>query len=82
MGLLTLPGDPARRHGRRCAALVRAPARRTTRDLDEVADIYDSFKDPARPAAIRHVVRAVVDWRARSSPWPTAPTSPRRCRCA
>ncbi len=32
------------------------------RDLDEVADIYDSFKDPRTRAAIRHVVRAVVDW--------------------
>ena len=34
-----------------------------TRDLDEVATIYDSFKDPKARAAIRHVVRAVVDWR-------------------
>ena len=33
------------------------------RDLDEVADIYDSFKDPRTRVAIRHVVRAVVDWR-------------------
>jgi pimeloyl-ACP methyl ester carboxylesterase len=33
------------------------------RDLGEVADIYDSFKDPRTRAAIRHVVRAVVDWR-------------------
>jgi pimeloyl-ACP methyl ester carboxylesterase len=33
------------------------------RDLDEVADIYDSFKDPRTRAAIAHVVRAVVDWR-------------------
>ena len=36
---------------------------RQLRDLDEVADIYDSFKDPSTRAAIRHVVRAVVDWR-------------------
>lgn len=34
-----------------------------TRDLDAVADIYDSFKDERTRAAIRHVVRAVVDWR-------------------
>lgn len=34
-----------------------------TRDLDEVAAIYDSFKDPKARAAIRHVVRAVVDWK-------------------
>jgi pimeloyl-ACP methyl ester carboxylesterase len=33
------------------------------RDLDEVACIYDSFKDPRARHAIRHVVRAVVDWR-------------------
>ncbi|MGN6781221.1 MAG: alpha/beta fold hydrolase [Marmoricola sp.] len=32
-----------------------------TRDLGEIADIYDSFKDPHARAAIRHVVRAVVD---------------------
>ncbi len=36
---------------------------RATRDLDEVAEIYDSFRDPFARAAIRHVVRAVVDWR-------------------
>ena len=40
-----------------------APACGQTRDLGEVADIYDSFKDPHTRAAIRHVVRAVVDWR-------------------
>ena len=34
----------------------------STRDLDEVATIYDSFADAERRAAIRHVVRAVVDW--------------------
>ena len=28
-----------------------------------MAEIYDSFQDPAARAAIRHVVRAVVDWR-------------------
>ena len=33
------------------------------RDLGEVAAIYDSFKDPSARAAIRHVVRAVVDWK-------------------
>ncbi|RLV49026.1 alpha/beta fold hydrolase [Nocardioides mangrovicus] len=34
-----------------------------TRDLAEVAAIYDSFKDRATRAAIAHVVRACVDWR-------------------
>ena len=32
-----------------------------TRDLDEVAEIYESFRDKRARAAIRHVVRAVVD---------------------
>ena len=36
---------------------------KATRDLGEVAEIYDSFKDPHARAAIRHVVRAVVDWK-------------------
>jgi pimeloyl-ACP methyl ester carboxylesterase len=59
MGLLTLPGV---RHlgsaGLRALAASGIPA---ARDLDEVARIYDSFKDPHARAAIRHVVRAVVD---------------------
>jgi pimeloyl-ACP methyl ester carboxylesterase len=42
-------------------ALAAAPWA-ATRDLDEVAKIYDSFKDPQARHAIRHVVRAVVDW--------------------
>ncbi len=33
------------------------------RDLGEVADLNDWFKDPRTRAAIAHVVRAVVDWR-------------------
>ena len=36
---------------------------KSTRDLDEVAAVFDTFKDPAARHAIRHVVRAVVDWR-------------------
>lgn len=61
MGFLTLPGI---RHAG--VAGLRTLARtswKITRDLDEVADIFDSFKDPHARAAIRHVVRAVVDWR-------------------
>ena len=61
MGLLTLPGV---RHvgmaGLR--ALSGAPLKHA-RDLHEVANIYDSFKDPYARHAIQHVVRAVVDWR-------------------
>jgi pimeloyl-ACP methyl ester carboxylesterase len=60
MGALTLPGV---RHlgttGLRALALTGLSE---FRDFDEVADIYDSFRDPATRAAVRHVVRAVVDW--------------------
>ncbi len=61
MGLLTLPGV---RHAGKVGlrALSHAPCS-YTRDLDEVAEIYDSFKDSSARHAIRHVVRAVVDWR-------------------
>ena len=61
MGLLTLPG--VRHAGVAGLKVAAATGWRTTRDLGEVADIYDSFKDPHTRAAIRHVVRAVVDWR-------------------
>lgn len=60
-GMLTLPG--LRHLG---VAGLRALARtglKPLRDLSEVADIFDSFKDERTRAAIRHVVRAVVDWR-------------------
>ncbi len=61
MGLATLPGV---RHvgkaGLRALSKSRIPA---ARDLAEVAEIYESFKDPRARAAIRHVVRAVVDLR-------------------
>ncbi len=60
MGLLTLPG--VRHLG---SAGLRALSRtglKEFRDFDEVAEIYGSFRDPAARAAIRHVVRAVVDW--------------------
>jgi pimeloyl-ACP methyl ester carboxylesterase len=60
MGLLTLPGV---RHvgGAGLRALSRTGVKEF-RDFDEVAEIYQSFRDPAARAAIRHVVRAVVDW--------------------
>ena len=61
MRLLTLPGV---RHVGKAGlrGLSRLPTSHT-RDLDEVAEIYDSFKDPAARHAIRHVVKAVVDLR-------------------
>ncbi len=61
MGLLTLPG--IRHVG---TAGMRALARtgnRSLRDLTEAADVYDSFKDSQTRVAIRHVARAVVDWK-------------------
>ena len=61
MGVLAAPGL---RHV--ATTTMRALARTgisQLRDLGEVAAIYDSFKDPSARAAIRHVVRAVVDWK-------------------
>ncbi len=61
MAMLTLPG--VRQLGKAgLRGLAKLPSSHT-RDLDEVAEIYESFKDPAARHAIRHVVRAVVDWR-------------------
>lgn len=61
MGLLSAPGL---RHVATASMRLLARSRVSqVRDLGEVADIYDSFKDPRTRAAIRHVVRAVVDWR-------------------
>ncbi len=61
MGLVTLPGV---RHlttlGLRTLA---ASGVSQVRDLDEVAAMVDSFKDPQTRRAIRQVVSAVVDWR-------------------
>jgi pimeloyl-ACP methyl ester carboxylesterase len=61
MGLLTLPG--VRHVGTAALRGLSALPLKATHDLDEVAGIYDSIKDPPARAAIRHVVRAVVDWR-------------------
>lgn len=36
---------------------------RHTRDLPQMAEIFDSLHDPAARSALAHVVRAVVDWR-------------------
>ena len=61
MGLLTLPG--VRHVGRAGLRALSRTSWKPVRDLDEVAEIYDSFKNPPARHAIRHVVRAVVDWR-------------------
>jgi len=60
-GVLTLPGLR-----QTAVAALRALSHSHlpgTRDLGEVATIFDSLKDSRTRAAIRHVVRAVVDWR-------------------
>jgi pimeloyl-ACP methyl ester carboxylesterase len=59
MGVVTMPGVRHMVTGGLKALSTAAP----TRDLDEVAAIIDSFRDPASRRAIRHVVSAVVDWR-------------------
>ena len=60
MGLLTLPG--VRHLGTAGLRALSRTGLKEFRDFDEVASIYQSFRDPAARAAIRHVVRAVVDW--------------------
>jgi pimeloyl-ACP methyl ester carboxylesterase len=60
-GLLTLPG--VRHVGVAGLTALSRSRLRVTRDLGEVAVIFESFKDARTRAAIRHVVRAVVDWR-------------------
>jgi pimeloyl-ACP methyl ester carboxylesterase len=61
LGVLTLPG--VRHLGMAGLRALSTVPSMHTRDLDEVANIYDSFKDPYARHAIQHVVRAVVDWR-------------------
>ena len=61
MALLTVPG--VRHVGMAGMRALSRTGLALTHDLDEVASIYDSFKDPGARAAISHVVRAVVDVR-------------------
>jgi pimeloyl-ACP methyl ester carboxylesterase len=61
MGLVTLPG--VRHLTKAGLRALAASGVSQARDLDEVAEIVDSFKDPRARRAIRHVVSAVVDWR-------------------
>jgi len=61
MGLVTLPVlRQATTESLRLLSRSRIPH---TRDLDEMAAVVETFRDPRTRAAIRHVVRAVVDWR-------------------
>lgn len=61
MGLLTLPG--IRHVGIAGLRALSRTGMTLTHDLDEVAGIYESFRDPRARKAISHVVRAVVDTR-------------------
>ncbi len=61
LGALTVPG--VRHAGVAGLKALSGTGWRRTRDLNEVADIFETFKDPNARAAIRHVVKAVVDWR-------------------
>jgi pimeloyl-ACP methyl ester carboxylesterase len=61
MGLATLPG--VRHLTTTWLRTLAASGIHAARDLDEVATIVDSFKDPRARSAIRQVVSAVVDWR-------------------
>ena len=61
MGVLALPG--VRHAGALGLRALSKTGWKYTRDLDEVAEIYHSFRDPAARQAIRRVVSAVVDWR-------------------
>jgi pimeloyl-ACP methyl ester carboxylesterase len=61
MGLLTLP--VVRHAGKAGMRALARTGMTATHDLDEVAEIYDSFKDPRARKAISQVVRAVVDVR-------------------
>jgi pimeloyl-ACP methyl ester carboxylesterase len=64
MRLLTMPGV---RHLETAAlrglASYGGPLRRYTRDLGEAAAIVESWRDRRTRFAVRHLVRAVIDWR-------------------
>ena len=61
LGAATLPG--VRHVGKAALHGLHRTGAPAARDLGEVADIYESFRNPRTRAAIRHVVRAVVDLR-------------------
>ena len=61
MGVVTLPG--LRQLTTASLRMLASTGISKVRDLDEVADIVESFKDPRARSAIRRVVSSVVDWR-------------------
>ncbi|QYJ05490.1 alpha/beta fold hydrolase [Nocardioides panacisoli] len=63
-GVMRLLTQPGLRHLEGAALRALAPvAPAYTRDLAEAADILDSWRDRRTRFAIRHLVRAVIDWR-------------------
>jgi pimeloyl-ACP methyl ester carboxylesterase len=61
MGVVTLPG--IRHLTTATLRLMSHSGLPHTRDLDEVAAIVDTFRDPRARSAISRVVKSVVDWR-------------------
>jgi pimeloyl-ACP methyl ester carboxylesterase len=61
MGLTTLPG--IRQATSTWLRTLAASGVSRARDLDEVAEIVATFRDPKARSAIRQVVSAVIDWR-------------------
>jgi pimeloyl-ACP methyl ester carboxylesterase len=61
MGLLTRPG--LRHLGVAALLGLQRTGLPATRDLAEVARIFASWEDPRVRTAVRHLTRAVVDWR-------------------
>jgi pimeloyl-ACP methyl ester carboxylesterase len=61
MGVVTLPG--VRQLTTTGLRALASTGISQLRDLDEVAQMVDSFKDPRARGAIRRVVSSVVDWR-------------------
>ena len=64
MRVLTLPGIRHLETGalRALSSYGAGPLRKYTRDLDEGAAILESWQDRGTRFAIRHLVRAVIDW--------------------
>jgi pimeloyl-ACP methyl ester carboxylesterase len=61
LGALTAP--PVRRAGRAALSALSRTGLRPFRDAAALGDIYTRLGDPAARAALRHVLRGVVDWR-------------------
>ena len=61
MGVVTLPG--IRHVTTTTMRLLSRTGLPHTRDLDEMAEIVETFRDPRSRSAISHVVKSVVDWR-------------------